>query len=219
MCQRYYSIVFKVWSSLVVSIGLGLGLSLISLAVFPVQTPAVQASTHRPWPDTVVQASPQITVYLPVIFGFQGCALNSQEQAIATYMQQDPQQQRPSLTCNTILAQVARQRAEDMAQRNYFSHTNPEGYGPNYLVTQAGYVLPWYYGTAFDANNIESIAAGNSTASATWQQWMNSPGHRTHLLGLNSFYAEQIQYGIGYAANPSSQYRHYWVVITAKPGP
>ena len=106
-----------------------------------------------------------------------------------------------------------------MARRRYFGHTNPDGFGPNYLVRQAGYVLPSYYGAEPDANNIESIAGGYPTAEATWQGWMSSSGHRDHLLGLTSFWAEQIEYGVGYAYDPTSPYRHYWVVITAKPGP
>ncbi len=157
--------------------------------------------------------------YLPVIFHQQPCLANVQAEEIAQKMKEDPEQKRASLTCNVILAQVAQARAEDMAQRNYFSHTTPEGYGPNYFVRQAGYVLPSYYGTADDANNIESIAAGYSTANLAWEAWMGSQAHRSHLLGLNSFYADQIEYGIGYVYNPNSQYRHYWVVITAKPGP
>jgi uncharacterized protein YkwD len=48
---------------------------------------------------------------------------------------------------------------------------------------------------------------------------MDSTGHRTHLLGLDSFYAEQVEYGVGYTYDPASPYHHYWVVITAKPGP
>jgi len=104
-------------------------------------------------------------------------------------------------------------------QSCYFAHTNPDGFGPNYLVHQAGYVLPSYYGTEPDANNIESIAGGYPTAVATWQVWMGSPGHRAHLLGLTAFWVEQIEYGVGYAYDPTSPYRHYWVVITAKPGP
>lgn len=147
------------------------------------------------------------------------CSLNPEEEQIAQYMIEHPDQQRPSLTCHPILARVARERAEDMAMRHYFDHTNPDGYGPNYLVRQAGYVLPSYYGTEPDANNIESIAGGYSTPGAAWQAWMNSSGHRSHLLGLHPFYAEQIEYGIGYVYDPSSDYRYYWVVITAKPGP
>jgi uncharacterized protein YkwD len=33
-----------------------------------------------------------------------------------------------------ILTSVARARAEDMAHRRYFSHVNPDGLGPNFLV-------------------------------------------------------------------------------------
>lgn len=157
-------------------------------------------------------------VYLPAIFQTP-CLSTPQEQELAMLMIQDANQQRVSPTCHPLLAQVARERARDMARRGYFSHTTPEGYGPNFLVRQAGYVLPSYYGTQNNANNIESIAAGSSTASATWQQWMGSSAHRTHLLGLVPFFAEQIEYGIGYANDPDSPFGYYWVVITAKPGP
>ena len=157
--------------------------------------------------------------YLPLIAKSPACSLNQQEQQIALYMIEHPDQQRASLTCHPILARVARERAEDIAQRGYFSHTNPDGYGPNYLVRQAGYVLPSYYGTEPDANNIESIGAGYPTAEATWEGWMESSGHRDHLLGLAPFFAEQVEYGVGYACNPASPYTYYWVVITAKPGP
>jgi len=156
---------------------------------------------------------------LPLVAQSPSCSLSLEEQQLALYMIQHPDQQRPSLACHPILARVARERAEDMARRRYFGHTNPDGFGPNYLVRQAGYVLPSYYGTEPDANNIESIAGGYPTADATWQGWMGSSGHRDHLLGLNAFWAEQIEYGVGYAYDATSPYRHYWVVITAKPGP
>lgn len=140
------------------------------------------------------------------------------EKRIATFLKQDPNQQRASLTYNAILARVARERARDMGQRNYFGHVNPDGIGANYLVTQAGYVLPDFYGSNKSSNNIESIAAGSETAEEAWSRWMNSTAHRTHLLGLTKFYAEQVEYGVGHAFAPDSRYKHYWVVITAKPG-
>ncbi len=161
-------------------------------------------------PDLIPRA------YLPFI-ARPACNPNQQEEQLAVLMASDPGQQRPSLSCHPILARVARERAQDMVNRLYFSHTNPDGFGPNYLVTQAGYVLPVYYETGLTANNVESIAAGNPTAALTWAQWMGSPGHRTHLLGTVPFFAEQIEYGIGYASG--GIYGHYWVVITAKPGP
>jgi len=163
--------------------------------------------------------TPTVESFLPFIIRQSPppCALNEQEEQLAALMINDPDQRRASLTCHPILAQVARERALDMVKRNYFDHTNPDGYGPNYLVRQAGYVLPSYYDTAPDANNIESLAAGYPTASAAWDNWTNSVDHRRHLLGETAFFAEQIEYGIGYACG--GQYGHYWVVITAKPGP
>jgi len=157
--------------------------------------------------------------YLPIAIKDPSCSLSPEEEQIARFMIEHQDQQRPALTCHPILARVARERAQDMARRNYCDHVNPDGFGPNYLVRQAGYVLPSYYGTEPDANNIESIACGYSTAESAWQCWMGSQSHRTHLLGLNAFFAEQVEYGIGYAYDPTSLYRHHWVVITAKPGP
>ena len=184
------------------------GLVLLLVLLGPVSTPARGASPEKS------DATPQ--AYLPFI-SRPLCNPNYQEGQIAVIMAGDPGQQRPSFTCHPILARVARERAEDMVARGYFSHTNPDGHGPNYLVTQAGYVLPSYYETHLAANNIESIAAGNPTAGLTWAQWMNSSGHRRHLLGTVAFFAEQTEYGIGYASG--GIYGHYWVVITAKPGP
>ena len=102
-----------------------------------------------------------------------------------------------------------------MSGSEYFGHVNPDGYGPNYLVRQAGYPLPTWYDPAPDGNNIESIAAGYPTPDAVWNAWMTSPAHRNHLLGLDPFWADQIEYGIGYVYDPESDYDHYWVVITA----
>ena len=144
---------------------------------------------------------------------------NAHEEQIARLMQQSPEQRRPSLTYPPILGRVARERAADMATRRYFGHTDPDGLGPNTLVRRAGYVLPAFYSNAPDGNNIEAIAAGAATAEAAWELWMSSPPHRTHILGLQPFYAEQIEYGIGYAHDPASPYRHYWVILTAKRGP
>jgi uncharacterized protein YkwD len=210
-------------------------LAALAGAILPGQTSIASEPTVSPSPpglDTVPAPSwmpPSVsgpiqtlssTVFLPLVSRPEArptCELNAQEQQIAQYMIDHPQQQRPSLTCHPILAQVARERARDMAARHYFSHVNPDGYGPNYLVEEAGYDLPDYYGSAPDANNIESIAGGYGTAEAAWQAWMDSEGHRTHLLGLAAFFAEQVDYGIGYVYDAESDYRHYWVVITAKP--
>jgi hypothetical protein len=145
--------------------------------------------------------------------------LNSQEAAIAYDMATNSQQGRPTMIFDPVIQAVAMARAKDMAARNYFSHVNPDGVAANYLLAQAGYELPAWWGTDKSANYVESIAAGYSDPGDTWTAWMNSPPHKEHLLGLNSFFATETHYGIGYYYDANSTYKYYWVVITAPPQP
>ncbi len=117
------------------------------------------------------------------------------------------------------LIQVARARAMDMAKRHYFDHVNPDGLGPNALVRATGYQLPSFWSNSPSANNIESIGAGYTTPDDAWAGWMGSSAHKTHLLATDSFYRNQTSYGVGHYYDSSSQYKHYWVVITAPPSP
>jgi uncharacterized protein YkwD len=177
----------------------------------PTETP-VPTDTPTTKPTETPTAEPTETPVNPATVP---CDLNAEENAIADLMASHPDQGRPTLTCNGILAQVARERAKDMGVRNYFDHVNPDGFGPNYLVNQAGFELPaWYLGSV-TANYIESIAAGYLDSGATWQAWMQSPPHLRHLLGTDSFYAEQVEFGIGYVEVPGSRFLRYWVVLTA----
>ena len=144
-----------------------------------------------------------------------GWTPNAQELDIANRMTTSSGQRRAFMVPDPILSQVARERATDMAKRGYFDHINPDGHGANYLVRKAGYILPSGYPS--DGNNLESIAAGGSTAGITWGDWMGSPDHKRHLLGELDFFATQTSYGIGYCEDPHSQYRFYWVVLTAPP--
>jgi uncharacterized protein YkwD len=156
-------------------------------------------------------------VYLPFILKPALCQLSSEETAVAELAINDPNQQRTEMNCNPILAQVARAKAMDLATRNYFDHTDPDGFGPNYYVRQAGYQLPGFYGSANDSNNIESIGAGYTTAESAWNGWLTSSGHRMHVLGEAAFWREQTNYGIGHYYDPNSGYGHYWVFLSAPP--
>ncbi len=142
--------------------------------------------------------------------------LNQQEQAIADNLAGS---NRAFIVVDPILTKVARERAADLARRGYFSHTNPDGHGPNYLVEKAGYKLPEHYDHSASGNNIESIAAGHSSASSTWSDWMGSSGHRRHLMAESDFYAQQTSIGVGYYADANSEYGYYWVVLSAPPAP
>jgi hypothetical protein len=143
--------------------------------------------------------------------------LNPQEQQIFSSLKNASGQRRPFVMLDPILCKVARQKAADMASRGYYSHTTPDGYGPNWLVRQAGYTLPDYYDQSAAGNNIESVNAGHASAGDAWSSWMDSSGHRIHLLAQNSFYAEQTSIGVGFVDDPGSEWRYYWVVISAPP--
>ena len=157
-----------------------------------------------------------LSVGSPVDASANGCSLSNDELIIANLLSTQPGQARPYLTCDPILTYVARARALDMGTRNYFNHTNLEGIGPNYLINQAGYRLPTWWGNHPSSNYVESIAAGTyMTPQDSWNAWMGSPGHRTHLLAENPFYSDQVAYGIGVVEVPGSYYGKYYVVLTA----
>lgn len=145
--------------------------------------------------------------------------LNGPAGELARVMYTHSEQQRAEMNCHPILAQAAQEKAQDMAARDYFGHQTPEGIGPNRWVIETGFVLPDYYGAEDDANSIESIGAGTGDLDEVWALWMAFETHRTHLLGLDPFFAAQIAYGIGYVHVPDSLYGHYWVVLTAPAWP
>jgi uncharacterized protein YkwD len=184
------------------------------------QIPLTVNSTVNPGENPQNQeAAETVKVYLPMVIvsSANTCGMNDEEQAVFDLAAAHSNQGRPTVTCNTTLAQVARAKAQDMAERSYFGHVDPDGYGPNYHVTVAGYALPGYYSNANESNNIESIAAGYATAVSAWNGWLASPGHRTHVLAESSFWQDQTNIGIGYYHDPSSPYNHYWVFVSAPP--
>ncbi len=142
---------------------------------------------------------------------------DSVELQIGEMAEQHASQQRPELVRDPILNLVARAKALDLGERGYFAHVDPDGYGPNKAASLAGYELPAWWGDANDLNYIESIAAGYADAASAFNGWMNSPGHRRHVLGETDFFAQQTRYGVGYAEVPGSPYQRYYVFISAPP--
>ncbi|WP_462408751.1 SafA/ExsA family spore coat assembly protein [Neobacillus sp. Marseille-QA0830] len=92
------------------------------------------------------------------------------------------------------LSRVARYKAMDMRDKNYFSHTSPT-YGSPFDMIKA-------FGITY-RSAAENIAAGQTTPQAVVQSWMNSSGHRANILSANT------RIGVGYAKGGS--YGHYWV--------
>ncbi len=173
---------------------------------------------------TVVRANEPSTAdtrtqYLPLIVRAAppapACAPTPEEAELAERMRNHPDQKRPFLVCDPTLERIAREMAQDMAVRDYFSHINPDGLGPNELVRRGGYPLTSDYDPAITANNIQSIGRGG-TLDQMWPLWMNSDSHRLHLIGDGPFWIAQTDYGIGYYYDPKSRSQHYWVILTAR---
>lgn len=146
-----------------------------------------------------------------------GITPNAVEVQIASLAINHPDQARPTMVYDPLLNLVARTKALDLARRGYFAHVDPDGYGPNKALQLAGYGLPGWWGDDLDSNYIESIGGGYSSAQAAFDGWMNSAGHRRHLLAEVEFYAGQTRYGVGYAELPGSPYRRYYVFLSAPP--
>jgi uncharacterized protein YkwD len=102
-----------------------------------------------------------------------------------------------ALTISTNLNRAAAWMAQDLADNNYFSHTDSLGRSPYARAIDCGY--PTGAG--------ENLAAGTgwTTAASAMTAWQNSPGHNANMLGA---YYQQI--GIARYYKADSQYGWYW---------
>lgn len=92
-----------------------------------------------------------------------------------------------ALSIDAEVQNVARDKAQDMVDNNYFSHTSPI-YGSPFDMLKN-------YGIKYKAAG-ENIA-GNSSNSGAVNAWMNSEGHKANILSNNYNYT-----GIGVVSSP-----------------
>lgn len=92
-----------------------------------------------------------------------------------------------ALKNDSEVQRVARIKAQDMVDNNYFSHTSPT-YGSPFDMLKSFKIS---YNTA--GENI----AGNSSNSSAVTAWMNSSGHKANILNSNFNYT-----GIGVVSSP-----------------
>lgn len=76
------------------------------------------------------------------------------------------------LSFDTELQKVARLKAKDMVDKNYFSHQSPTYGSPFDMMRQ--------FNISFKTAG-ENIA-GNQTVQGAFNAWMNSPGHKANIL-------------------------------------
>jgi uncharacterized protein YkwD len=79
------------------------------------------------------------------------------------------------LAANSALTKLAETFSDDMAARDFFDHTDPNGKSP------------WDRAAAAGVTDLggENIARGQADAAAVMEAWMNSPGHRANILNCD----------------------------------
>ncbi|BFO15657.1 hypothetical protein SHKM778_20450 [Streptomyces sp. KM77-8] len=79
------------------------------------------------------------------------------------------------VTASGELTDLATAFSDDMAQRDFFDHTDPDG------------DTPWDRAETAGIANLggENIARGQADAEAVMQAWMDSPGHKANILNCD----------------------------------
>ncbi|MFE0965015.1 CAP domain-containing protein [Streptomyces fungicidicus] len=79
------------------------------------------------------------------------------------------------VTTSGELTGLATAFSDDMADRGFFDHTNPDG------------DTPWDRAQAAGISNLggENIARGQADAAAVMEAWMDSPGHKANILNCD----------------------------------
>ena len=101
------------------------------------------------------------------------------------------------LVMNGALRCAARAHSKDMADRDFFDHTNPDGELPWDRMDKAGY--------AWRAAG-ENIAWGSPTPASVMDGWMNSDGHCANIMA-----AGFTEIGVGYYTG------NYWTQVFGTP--
>lgn len=103
---------------------------------------------------------------------------------------------------NTLLA-AATAHSQDMAQRNYFSHTSPEGKTTSDRAQLAGYRF-----TALG----ENIAASQPSVALVTAGWLASEGHCLNIMN-----AAFTEVGVACFATSRAMYPTYWTMVLGRP--
>jgi uncharacterized protein YkwD len=122
----------------------------------------------------------------------------------------------PVLLQDAISRDAARGHSADMLNRNYFSHTDPEGRTLKERLPASLAIRQWgeniWTGSGYDPRQVQHLA------QMIMASWMNSPGHRENILAPD--YTHQ---GVGVMAkNQEIKAAQVFIWIDAggiRPGP
>jgi uncharacterized protein YkwD len=103
--------------------------------------------------------------------------------------------------CHDELGRLARAHSQDMCDRDFSGHTNPDAQSPFDRIAAAGISTT----TAG-----ENVAAGQTSPGGVMSSWMSSPGHAANIMSP-SF--EKI--GVGHASCSTARFSDYWTQVFA----
>ncbi|WP_425829055.1 CAP domain-containing protein [Streptomyces fractus] len=109
-----------------------------------------------------------------------GGSATATEKAASTQVLALVNQERTKVGCSPVtadsgLASLATSFSDDMASRDFFDHTDPDGATPWDRAKEAGIA---------DLGG-ENIARGQADARSVMDSWMNSPGHKANILNCD----------------------------------
>jgi|GEM_PF-448172 len=108
------------------------------------------------------------------------------------------------LKWNTKLETAASKYAAEMAAKNWFSHTSPDGTAYYTRIYREGYTIK---GFRF-LNTGENIARGQTSIENVMKSWTGSSGHCKNMM---SKYYRDLGVAMGYNA-AGKTYKTYWVM-------
>lgn len=136
------------------------------------------------------------------------CGHSPESLELASLVIGHPSQKRSTLQCNTLLADIAAERAELLLNGKV-----GENDSPNRVLVQHGYRFPTFYPPT--GNQVEAVAKNKTSAETALQYLTESNKHRDHVLGRGEFFSRQNELGVGYAENASGESQ--FVVLIAEP--
>src|SRR5262249_39401096 len=120
------------------------------------------------------------------------------------------------LAFSPLLIQAARQHAQDMNNRGFFSHTTPEGVGPAQRIANTGLaVTSWgeslIVGPAYPAPE-------DALRGLVIDAGVPDLGHRRHVLGLDGAFRKDNLIGVGVVQNAGGSQVNYYAADTGADG-
>lgn len=115
------------------------------------------------------------------------------------------------LKINAKLMAAAKTHANNMAEKDFFGHSNKGGGKFSSRVKKEGYRYKMV---------AENIAAGRASAREAALDWLNSPGHRKNILNCRM---KDTGVAVAYQADDkpmmgnSKPFYYYWVQVFATP--